>query len=161
MSSQRSPPPTSIRCLMSPPAQLVGFEQPLEMVPQALRDFENRADFAPTRKGRPTALVHRASDLIQIPTHGRKLQHRLLERQILGLGYWCSSPQVGAHQERDVGCRRQSPSARALLEQPPILGSQTHVEARTAVHLVQRRRRREVRQGLGTKEDLEELLDER
>ena len=52
---------------------------------QALGDPDHRADFSPPWQADVLARVHRAGDLVQIPTDRSQLKDGFLERQELGL----------------------------------------------------------------------------
>src|SRR6266404_5312931 len=161
MSSHSRPLPTSMRCLdMTSPAQLISFEQPFEMIPPPLCDPEHGADLSPPRQGRSATLVGDPCDLVEVAANRRELHHRLLERQVFRLRYRRDTPKVRSDEERDVGRRSHPPRARSLLEQPPILRRQAHVEPRVAAGFVWRRRHRDVALGRGPKHNVEELLDE-
>ena len=71
---------------MTRPAPLVGFEQPLEMVPEALCDPQHSEYVRRSRQGCSAALVCRASNLVEIPANGPELCNASLECRELLLG---------------------------------------------------------------------------
>ena len=68
------------------PAALVGFEQPFEMVPEALCDPQHSEYVRRSRQGCSAALVCRASNLVEIPANGPELCNASLECRELLLG---------------------------------------------------------------------------
>src|SRR6516162_4299975 len=74
------------------PGSVVSVQQPLEMIPQRLRQPQHRGDLRAPGRSRPVTLVHRARDLIEVPPEGSELLHGLPEKRVFHLWERRSAP---------------------------------------------------------------------
>src|ERR1700751_2320344 len=103
------------------------------MIPQGLRQLQHRSDLRAPRGSWPVTLVHRARDLIEIPTEGSELLHGLLEKRVFRLWKRRSAAQVAPGEIGEVRRRGHPPRPRTFPEQPPVFGLEAHIQARIAV----------------------------
>src|SRR5215469_8525507 len=98
MSSHGSPLPTLTGGVDMAflPRTLVRIQQRSEMIPERLCDLQHRGDLLPARQHRPSVLVQRPRDLIEVSPDGRQLIDGLSQSYVLRLREWRSAAQMRA-----------------------------------------------------------------